>query len=103
MPRRIATVPPGAAIMAISNAALSPLAGKDAVAIANANTADPLEDLPLDGTERLELTTTEPGDHDLPCGAPAHATGGMWVRMRVGDSASEPSVMVVAEVTAGRT
>lgn len=44
------------------------------------------------GKDTMRFTVAPAGDYFIVCGVPGHATAGMWIRLRVSDSAKAPTM-----------
>ena len=61
-------------------------------AISRAVTIRPSEGLPPLGKDTMRFTAAPAGDYFIVCGVPGHATAGMWIRLRVSDTAMAPTM-----------
>ena len=61
-------------------------------AIRRAFTVRLSEGLPPLGKDTMRFTAAPAGDYFIVCGVAGHATAGMWIRLRISDSAKEPSM-----------
>lgn len=77
-------------------------AGIDEVAIPRAYTDNPEAGIPAPKTDRLSFLAKDPGEYDLLCGAPAHAEGGMWTRLKIDPGAKAPYIVVAPGAEPGR-
>ena len=50
------------------------------------------EGLPPLGKDTMRFTAAPAGDYFIVCGVPGHATAGMWIRLRVSDTAKAPTM-----------
>ena len=49
--------------------------------------------LPPLGKDQMNFTAAPSGEYFIVCGVPGHATGGMWIRLRVSDTATAPTMV----------
>lgn len=61
-------------------------------AIPRAYTVRLSEGLPPLGKDTMRFTAAPAGDYFIVCGVPGHAMAGMWIRLRISDSAKEPTI-----------
>ena len=50
--------------------------------------------LPPLGKDQMHFTAAPAGEYFIVCGVPGHATAGMWIRLRVSDTSTAPTVAV---------
>ena len=61
-------------------------------AIPRAFTVRLSEGLPPLGQDTMRFTAAPTGDYFIVCGVPGHATAGMWIRLKISDTAQSPTV-----------
>lgn len=67
-------------------------AAPQGAAIPRAYTVRLSEGLPPLGKDTMRFTAAPAGDYFIVCGVPGHAMAGMWIRLRISDSATEPTI-----------
>ena len=78
---------------AIVVAALLPIEARpSSAAIPRAFTVRLSEGLPPLGKDTMRFTAAPAGDYFIVCGVPGHATAGMWIRLKISDTAKSPTV-----------
>jgi sulfocyanin len=65
-------------------------------AIARAYTDNLDAGIPPQGTDVDRFTVTPAGEYLIMCGVPGHALAGMWIRLEVSSTATEPAMAVTA-------
>jgi len=56
------------------------------------------EGLPPLGKDTMRFTAAPAGDYFIVCGVPGHGTAGMWIRLRVSDTAKAPTMAATPPV-----
>ncbi len=55
--------------------------------------------LPPLGKDQMRFTAAPTGEYFIVCGVPGHATAGMWMRLRVSDAATVPTMAITPSGT----
>jgi len=63
-------------------------------AISRAFTLKLAEGLPPQGTDVIRFEAQPAGDYLIFCGVPGHGAAGMWIRLRVSETAKTPALLL---------
>jgi len=87
-------------MIVVPYAATQPSVPPTTPAFPGAATPDVQGGVPVKGTATVTFTASKPGTYEFLCGVPAHAVLGMWVKLVVSASATQPSVTPAAAASA---